>query len=632
MIVDVKKVRVVTLKSEKERLIESLQKTGNFMLFNHVENPTLQSEDQNILKQIESTIEILKPFEKRNFFAFIEVAENEFDANNEEAKQVVLAVDQTLQTIEKLEQRNVAIAEQLMLMTPFENLPIATSDLKYLHYTQINLGMIPLANYEEFKTKTATLGFIFEESSRNLEFAFGALGYEFAQSSEAAKLMNAYGYETKTLPTYERKLQNLIPLLTLESTENANEIAKLRESLKEFGAKVPLLKTYYDFVYNEALRKTVTAKETEKTVYIDGWVISADVDKFTKKMTKSLSCDVDILDTPHDELVPTALKNNWFVRQFETITNMFSVPHPTEFDPNPIMSIWYWIIFGIMMGDIGYGLVMLVVFALFVKFKKPKGELRQLAMIFAFSGVPAIVFGILFGSVFGFEVDLLQIIGGWFGNPNLSSIVFEPVNDPLPMLIFSLVLGALHIMTGLVMKMAIEFKRKNILGALADGLSWFLVLLGIGLAVVVKPMLVGIIVAGLGLLLILTLAGRESKKITGKILGGLGGLYNVTSYLSDVLSYSRILALSLSTAVIAFTMNLLAGMVSGSIIGIFFAIIIYIVGHLFNFVMGLLSAYVHDGRLQYLEFFGKFYEGGGYLFTPFTYKLKYINEVKKEIE
>lgn len=632
MIVNVKKVRLVALKEQKESLLKALQKTGDFMLFNHEENPTLHNEDQSKLKQIETIIEALSAYEKNKLFAFHEVTNDEFEGKTKEAEELIAVVDSALKKIEELGILNTKLREELTKITPFENLPIATNDLKLLHYTKIDLGLIPLGNFIEFNEKVNALGFIFEESTRSLEFVFGALGYEYAKSSEAAKLMNAYRYEATTLPAYSEKLSTLIPVLNKQISDNDAEIAELTEKLKLYGEKVGLLKTYYDFVYNAALRKTVGFNKTEKTVYLDGWVKEEDIELFTKQLTEQVACDVDVLETPNDELVPTALKNNWFVRQFETITNMFSVPHPQEFDPNPIMSFWYWLIFGIMMGDIGYGLVMIVVFLLFVKLARPKGELRKLALIFAFSGVSSIIFGVLFGSFFGVDVDLLQIVGSWFGNPNLTSVVLQPVADPLPMLIFSLVLGALHIMTALVIKFVTEIRRKNILGALADGLSWFLVLLGAGLAIVVKPALVGIIIAGVGLLLILFLAGHENEKLTGKILGGLGGLYNITGYLSDILSYSRILALSLSTAVIAFTMNLLAGMVSGSVIGVFFAILIYIVGHLFNFVMGLLSAYVHDGRLQYLEYFGKFYDGGGYLFTPFEYKLKYIDEIKKENE
>ncbi len=203
------------------------------------------------------------------------------------------------------------------------------------------------------------------------------------------------------------------------------------------------------------------------------------------------------------------------------------------------------------------------------------------------------------------------------------------------MLGFSLVFGILHIINGLGFKMAILIKRKDYIGAIADGLSWILILIGlvfVAAQIIIWTSLVvlsyiGLGLAGLGAVILLVLAGRKSKNIFGKIFGGLGALYKSTSYISDILSYSRILALSLSTAVIASTMNLLAGMIQGSVVGIILSIFVYLIGHIFNFAMGMLSTYVHDGRLQYIEFFGKFYEGGGYLFEPFAIRLKHINEI-----
>ena len=210
------------------------------------------------------------------------------------------------------------------------------------------------------------------------------------------------------------------------------------------------------------------------------------------------------------------------------------------------MSVWYWIIFGIMMGDIGYGLAMLIGFSLFIKLKRPKGELKKLSYIFAYSGITSIIAGILFGSFFGASFDLLNVIGTWFGRSDLSSTILEPTVNPLPMLIISMALGGLHIICGLILKMILEVRRKNILAALADGLSWIFVLVGVALFLVVKPAMIGIIVVGIGALMVLLLAGREKKSLFGKFFGGLGGLYGASNYLSDILSYSRILALSLS--------------------------------------------------------------------------------------
>ena len=135
------------------------------------------------------------------------------------------------------------------------------------------------------------------------------------------------------------------------------------------------------------------------------------------------------------------------------------------------------------------------------------------------------------------------------------------------------------------------------------------------------------VLASVGAAVILLTAGRAKKGIVGKVVGGFGGLYNITGYMSDILSYSRILALSLATGVVGMVMNLLAGMIQGSVIGFIFSLLIYAVGHVFNLAMGLLSAYVHDSRLQYIEFFNKFYEGGGYAFRPLKVDPRYVEVV-----
>ncbi len=637
MIVPVKKVRLLAAQSEREALIKALQHENKFMLFDHEDEVNLPSDINHELKRIERGIEVLSKQEKKKFFAYHEVERERFETIQDEAQALLDKIDEHLHIIERKEAENARLKEDIATLTPYLNLSVATKELEILEKTRIVTGSVALINYEKFLDATISKGHIFEESSRDDEFVYGAFGYEYVYENEAMKLLNAYRFQEIVLPLFTTKLRDLLPELNSSLESNNEEIKQSNEALKEFSKNINILRTYYDHFYNEALRKQVETKSTQRIVYLEGWVREDEFAAFKKSMSTKIECEIEEIEINNEELVPTATKNNNFVAQFESITNMFSVPHPKEIDPNPAMSVWYWVIFGIMMGDIGYGLAMLIIFTLFIKLKRPKGQLRNLAMIFAFTSIPSIIFGILTGSFFGASVDLLKIIGGWFGNPNLTSVVLQPVDDPLPMLIFSLALGILHIITGLALKVANEIRRKDILSALADGLSWILILAGTVVAILglVTPVAlltpIGLGIVGVGALLILFLNGRKNKGIIGKAFGGLGGLYGVTNYLSDVLSYSRILALSLSTAVIAFTMNLLAGMVAGvPIVGILLAIIVYLIGHVFNFAMGLLSAYVHDGRLQYLEFFGKFYEGGGYMFTPFSYKLKYLDAIKEK--
>lgn len=365
----------------------------------------------------------------------------------------------------------------------------------------------------------------------------------------------------------------------------------------------------------------VKYEKTIETIVIEGWVridTLEEVEKAVKEQTEYY--DIEFSDPTDDEVVPTYTKNKKFVSQFETITDMFSKPNSKELDPNPVMSVWYWFLFGMMMGDAGYGIMMIVFCLILKKLMKPKGNTLKLMNIIMYSGVPTIFWGIMFGSYFGFnpQTDLGLNIWYWF----------NPMEDPIKMLLVSVAIGALHLITGLVVKMIENIKDGNIIDMLAKNVSWILILLGIG-AYFLNSM-VGIVMVGIGVLLIILFAGHTKKSILGKALGGILGLYDVTSYMGDLLSYSRIMALAMSSAAVAVVMNTLAQMVGGSVVGMIFAAIIFLVGHVFNLVLGLLSAYVHDSRLQYIEFYGKFYEGGGVDFKPLSIETKYIKEIKEE--
>ena len=266
----------------------------------------------------------------------------------------------------------------------------------------------------------------------------------------------------------------------------------------------------------------------------------------------------------------------------------------------------------LMMGDAGYGLMMLVGIWAFKKLKKPRGDFGKLVNVLFFSSFTTIFWGIIFGSYFG---------------ETWHPILFAPLDNPMGMLVFCMIIGVLHIFSGMVMKMVEDAKAGHFWDGVFDQLSWMLLITGLGLLFLPVTRTVGMVLAIVGAAIILLTAGRAKKGIFGKLIGGLGGLYNITSYMSDILSYSRILALALASGVVGMVMNLLAGMVQGSVIGFIFSLLIYVVGHVFNLAMGLLSAYVHDSRLQYIEFFNKFYEGGGYAFRPLCIDPKYVEVV-----
>ena len=277
-----------------------------------------------------------------------------------------------------------------------------------------------------------------------------------------------------------------------------------------------------------------------------------------------------------------------------------------------------------MVGDVGYGVVLGIVTFIFIKVFKPKGGTLQLAKILCLSSISTILWGVFFNSYFGFSLPFYKPIVGI-------------MDDPIKLLALSIAVGALHIITGLVMKIVKDCKKHEFQEMLGKDLSWILVIVGIGLLAVSLAVpsfnkWIGIITALVGVALVILFAGHASKNIFARGAMGIAGLYDATSFLGDILSYSRVMALVMSSAAVASVMNVLAGMVAGSVVGYIAAALIFVVGHVFNLALGLLSAYVHDCRLQYIEFYGKFYEGGGKQFKPLTTKTKYNNDIKiKEI-
>lgn len=629
MIVPVKKAKIFVLEEDRVDLLLALQKSELFMVSNDSKTEVAFNEDDRIIQRAENVLkELTKYQEKKSFFEYHTVEYDDFILDDIKRYDLLEDLETSLERLVTLKERNAFLENEKKRILPFKDMPYSLSDLRKSLYVTFKVGFIPENNI-------VMASLFFEENKIEHElYELSNYGYPVIfvldkdEEDSLIEKINSFNFINADLSSYNNKVPRELESIDNEFLNNSNEIVKLEEELANSKEIEIELKILIDQLESKKERLSVNFKETSSTIYVEGWVREdqvEDLENVVKLVTTSY--ELDISEANEEEEVPTATKNNKFVHQFETITNMFSVPKHNEIDPNPVMSIWYWIIFGIMMGDVGYGLVMIVLFGLFIKLKKPKGSLSQLVHVLFYSGFTAVFAGIVFGSVFGFSVPILELVG-------LKS--YSIIDDPMPMLIFSMGIGVVHLISALVLKVVLSVKQKDILSGLADGVSWILILTGGSLFALTMAniggsilTIISLILVGIGVLLILTLSGRDKKGVFSKITSGLGGIYNSTGYLSDLLSYSRILALSLSSAVIATTMNLLAGLVQGSFIGIIFSVVIYIVGHTFNFAMGLLSAYVHDSRLQYIEFFGKFYEGGGVMYEPLSLKTKYINEISK---
>ena len=356
---------------------------------------------------------------------------------------------------------------------------------------------------------------------------------------------------------------------------------------------------------------------TDKVFLLEGW-LPADRCAEIEKTLKPFTCAIETREPTEDEYpqVPVQLKNNKLTRPLNMVTEMYSLPAYGTLDPNPLMAPFFILFYGIMMADMGYGLLMMIASAIISKKYRPKGMSGELFSLLGLCGISTFIMGALTGGFFGdFLTQLVAIVspGTVFALPKL----FDPLDDLTMILIGSMALGMVQIVTGMAISLIEKCKRKKFLDAFFEEITWWIVFIGIALLALGK----GAAVLYVGCALVL-LGPIVQGKGWGRLTGVFGSLYNhVTGYFGDILSYTRLMALMLAGSVIAQVFNMLAAM-PGNVIAF---IIISMLGNAMNFGLNLLGCYVHDLRLQCLEFFNKFYVDGGKPFRPMTLDTEYVD-------
>lgn len=365
---------------------------------------------------------------------------------------------------------------------------------------------------------------------------------------------------------------------------------------------------------------------TVNTVLLEGWTpVSAQKD--VAAILEKNGCAYEFSAPTEEEEPPVLIENNALVRPYGMVSELYALPtYQSGLDPNPFMAPFFFIFFGLMMADVGYGILISLGGYFILKKARPQGGLQSMAQLAVQCGLSTIFWGIMFGSYFGNFVTAFTT--SMLGHPfTIDPVMFDPLTNPMPLFILSLAFGVVQIFLGLILKGYLLLKHVSFKDALFD-VGFWLILLG-GLVVCVLNVKTGLTIAALGALGILLTAGREHKNILRRLVGGLGSLYGITSYLSDVLSYSRLLALSLATAVIGQVMNTMGTLGGSTVFGWILFVAIFVIGHIFNLAINILGTFVHTSRLQYIEFFGKFFESGGRKFTPLYNKTKYVEVVKE---
>ncbi|MBD5632241.1 MAG: V-type ATP synthase subunit I [Clostridia bacterium] len=502
-------------------------------------------------------------------------------------------------------------------------------------HAKIRLGTIPVASVDNLMKSAERAGLLYIETlSRNTEEALLCAAYHKSAVQEVEPLLQEANFTACPFAGDDRSGEELYNCLIGKRAELANRLESVRADLLALSGNIRTLKIYCDYLAFELEKAELSEKmrETRTTFLLEAYVPKEAQDK-VKEALEGVSGAVyyEFSEPAEDEIPPTLYKNNAVVKNFETITNMYSPVNSREFDPNTIMAVFYSIFLGFIMGDIGYGLLMFLGGgAIYMKNRAKDSGLKRLSGVFAIGGICAIVWGLLFNSFFGITLSFMPTV-----MPNAKDDMWKFMGISIPaVLVISLEIGIVQLLAGYICKAVQYWRRKKVWDGIWDGVTWAVFSLGVGLAIIglvdeaKMPILayIGGEIAGVSLLIAILTAGRH-EKLLGKFTKGFGAAYGVINYASDILSYARLYGLMLSGAVIAqivsqYSVQFVTG---GNPALIILGVLLMIIGHAFNLAIGLLGAYIHDARLQYVEFYGRFYEGEGEIFTPLGSQHKYIS-------
>lgn len=559
------------------------------------------------------------------------------DGSAERARDVV---EKTLNTVMRQGEIKGEIAKrtsQLTAALPYESYD-APLGLVETERTDVLLGALPFqTDLETLGKKLYTAGAIAELFLEDPTGKYVGINCCKNDTDGVMSILSEHGFVRASFGDAKGTAAEWIASLRGEIEELSQELAATADELRALSGRLEDVEVLYDV---EATELTATLQKqkmlsTESTVYLEGWVPEKAEVRVSELLEKS-DCAFEIRAPKAEETPPILLENNGFAANFEWVLGMYSYPAYGRFDPTFIMSIFYFIIFGIMFADAGYGLVLILACFGGVKLLHPGRSMERFLKMFGYCGISCVIFGVLFGAYFGdlplafmrnmmgvAEADLpnLALMGASAANV---ALLFDPLQNPMAFLVVSLAIGAVHLIAGMAVKFVILCREGQVWDAIFDIGAYWILFLGLGLIFLLPS--VGIwVTVGAAALIVLT-HGRAEKNPLMKVLKGLLGLYDLISYASDLLSYSRILALGLAAGVIAQVVNILGTMGGPSVVGFIVLVVAFVIGHLLNIAINVLGTFVHTSRLQYIEFFNKFYEDGGVPFEPAEPSDKYTEE------
>lgn len=645
-IAKMKKFQVLTFDSHKDALLRELQifRDVDFVDLNEnveegkkLQTPAFSEEEYSDLSakhyRIQYAVDLLHRYHtpvgglkgliqgKPNYtFEEMEAALEGYDWET-----VYRSVKEVGDELDHIDSRISKLREEKEMLSSWKRLDINPKDLERVTGVRAILGSVPTKLRGELLRNVAEMPLTYVEQvgSKKDEDHYLVV----FDPSEEAKLQEVFresNFSKVNLEINETP-SDRIDAIDKEIETLKGKRAQTVEALEAYTAELPKLELEFEYTNNLLLRSQVNQNfvKTEHLYLISGWV-PADKEGQLKSILQSVSGEqyyLEMQDAEKDDpAVPIQLKNGKLITAFENLTETYSMPMYNEIDPTPLLMPFYFVFFGMMSADFMYGFVLCIGTFLALRFANLSVGMEKFVRFFHILSYSTMFWGFLYGSYFGFSI------------PGLWKWV-DPGTDFMTIMILSLVLGGIHLATGLGIKAYMLLRDGKPLDAFCDVGLWYMAVGGlVGLLVAsilgASPMVVNIAkwVMIIGMVGIVLTGGRDSDgPLPLKLVLGLYSLYDISSYVGDFVSYTRLMALGLSGGFISLAVNMIAGMLGGSLIGIPFAIIVLVGMHLFNMFLSFLSAYVHGSRLIFVEFFGKFYEGGGKAFKPFRAPDKYIN-------
>ena len=563
------------------------------------------------------------------------------------AERAWLAVERALEVKARMDEitaeqtRNEAVMQSLF---PWLNYDAPLNEVSSAH-TAMQLGScsVKLYNYEILEAAGAYV----EDVSDDGKTQYFTVTYHLEDEEAVTAALSKCDFLKISFSDISTTAQAAYDNLESRQAALADEQAGLVETLMDLADSLDDIEVLYDVEgtnLNICLQKQ-KLYHTQNCIVLAGWFPET-AEKRVLEGLSAFECACEISEPEEGDEVPVLLRNNPFSSTFEWVIEMYSYPKYGGFDPTLIMSIFYFLIFGLMFADVGYGLLLVLACFGGVKLLNPKEGLKRMMLMFGYCGISCIIMGVLFGGWFGdlpvaimnnffpqFEGQAQNTpIGHFFNN----GVFFNPVSASIPFLFVALGMGEIHLIAGMAVNMVLTWKSGKRLVALCENVPYWVMFAGVDMMaplaaagmISTEPLApqtqalleslssIGLWVMVAGIAMILFLKGVGQRTFFAWLIKGLGGLYSLISFASDLLSYSRILALGLVASVIAQVINMLTSLGTSGPLGFIFMLIIMILGHGLNLAINLLGTFVHAARLQYIEFFGKFYEDGGEAFKP----------------